>query len=292
LLSEVKLGTLSPSAALQLLPTHTPELITGLVQLSASAIDEKARLDSKAREGERTAAALALQQKEEAAEDPLEPVAGPERVKNFERLARQRQRGFTVVLEDVANPTNAAAVLRSCDAFGVTEVIFVFVHNEAFDMRDHALHAASSSSYFWVKTRVMSSVDDALGYLREKGPCVSLATSLHSASTDVYETELALDNIAIWLGNEHRGLSTEALEGCDAHIHIPMVGMVESLNLSVSGGMVIAEVSRQRKKAAMTSKAAGTGREFGLGEEEQAAVVAAFQQDHIDRAMAKRAAGA
>ena len=68
--------------------------------------------------------------------------------------------------------------------------------------------------------------------------------------------------------------------GCDAHIHIPMVGMVESFNLSVSAGIVIAEVSRQRK---------ASGRHFGLSDEDQAAVVASFQEDHAHRAMAKRA---
>ena len=80
--------------------------------------------------------------------------------------------------------------------------MFIFVHNEAFDLRDPILHAASSSSYLWVQTTVVTSVGEALTHL--KG-ATNLATSLHTESTNIYETDMALDDVAIWFGNEHRG---------------------------------------------------------------------------------------
>jgi tRNA G18 (ribose-2'-O)-methylase SpoU len=113
----------------------TPAMVRSLVELTRGSIHEKARLDMQAAEG-------AVKGMAAAEEQPCSPSEGPSssRVEQYEKLARKRQRGLTVVLEDLANPFNAAAVLRNCDAFGVTEVLFIFSQNEAFDLDDPSLH--------------------------------------------------------------------------------------------------------------------------------------------------------
>lgn len=218
-------------AAAQLPPGES--LLPLLQQLLQDQLTAKEHADELARAGPNVEAEL-----------PRMPVEA--RIEKFQEVAAKRQRGLYVVLEDIGNPSNAAAILRTCDAFGVTEVLFVFERGEGFDIADASLHKSSSSSYLWVRTQVFSSTAECFTYLKGVG-ATSFATSLHSESTSIYQTNLTSEVVAIWMGNEARGLSAQALDAADQHVHIPMVGMVESLNISVSAAVVVAEVMRQRK---------------------------------------------
>jgi hypothetical protein len=113
----------------------TPAMILSLVDLTRETIHEKVRSDQLAAEGAVKGMA--------AAAEKLSTCPTELRVEQYQKLAQNRQRGLTVVLEDLANPFNAAAVLRNCDAFGVTEVVFIFSQNEGFDLDDPALHGES-----------------------------------------------------------------------------------------------------------------------------------------------------
>jgi tRNA C32,U32 (ribose-2'-O)-methylase TrmJ len=136
--------------------------------------------------------------------------------------------------------------MRSCDAFGVTELILVKPEG-SFNPFNRAFSLISGSSNKWVCCRVTESTAECAELLRTEG-YLNVATICSESSKPLFEAqELIAPKLAIWLGNEHRGLSEQAVELADAHLHIPMRGMVQSLNLSVSAAIFLAEVSRMRQ---------------------------------------------
>ena len=156
-------------------------------------------------------------------------------------LAR-RQTSLTVVLEDVHDPHNASAVLRSCDAVGILDVHLVYVHQEP--PRQSFGRATSASAAKWIRLHAWDSVEACYAQLRGEGFTI-LATALDSRSRDVYDVDL-VQPTALVFGNEKRGVSPEAVAGADGTIYIPMQGMVESLNISVACAVTLYEAMRQR----------------------------------------------
>lgn len=157
-------------------------------------------------------------------------------------LAR-RQPDLTVVLENVHDPHNVSAVLRSCDAVGVLRVHLVYT-TEAPPTAAFA-RTTSASAAKWVEARSHASVEDCYGALRRDGFTI-LATAVAETSVDLFATDLRAPT-ALVFGNEMRGISPEALAGADGSVAIPMVGMVQSLNVSVACAVVLYEAFRQRR---------------------------------------------
>lgn len=167
-----------------------------------------------------------------------------ERVRNV--LAR-RQTTLTVVLEDVHDPHNASAVLRSCDGVGVLDVHLVYVHEQP-PKRSFA-RTTSASAAKWVRTHYHDTIDDCYAELRAQGFAI-YATALGREAVELYDLDLARPS-ALVFGNEHRGVSEAAVAGADATVFIPMQGMVESLNISVACAVSLYEAMRQRIAAGM-----------------------------------------
>jgi tRNA (guanosine-2'-O-)-methyltransferase len=165
------------------------------------------------------------------------------------RLARmtgvlaRRQPDLTVVLENVHDPHNLSAVLRSCDAVGIGTVHLVYTWEE----RPKLSRASSASAVKWLCIVEHSSIADCYQALRAKGFRI-YATHLGEASLDLYELDL-VQPTALVFGNEHRGVSREALALADAGVVIPMMGMVQSLNISVACAVSLYEALRQRRLA-------------------------------------------
>jgi tRNA (guanosine-2'-O-)-methyltransferase len=172
----------------------------------------------------------------------------PQRRQRIEQVARARQPGV-VVLEDVHDPHNAAAVLRSCDAFGIQKVHFVFVKTVPYNPAKVG-KVSSSSANQWLDFEIHHSTADGLARVRAEG-YTSIATVLRPDTESVFEADLTGPPIAWWFGNEHRGLSEEAVLGADRRIAIPMRGMVESLNISVTAATLLFEMTRQRQARGM-----------------------------------------
>ncbi len=171
-------------------------------------------------------------------------MATSNRLQKITQVASQRQNGLTVVLEDISDPHNAQAVLRSCDAFGVQEVHFIFENEPVYDPKKIG-KVSSSSANKWLDFHIHSSTVDCFSQLRSQGfACV--ATVLDPAADSLYEAVLSQKNIAVFFGNEHRGLSPEAIRSSDLRITLPMKGMVQSLNLSVAAAIYLFEITRQR----------------------------------------------
>ena len=152
----------------------------------------------------------------------------------------QRQPDLTVVMENIHDPHNVSAVLRSCDAVGVLRVELLY-NVEPFPRIGRK---SSSSANKWLDRRLHSTVDECYSVLRREGYRI-YATHLDAKAVPLYELDLTLP-VALVFGNEHRGVSSEAAAKADANFQIPMMGMIQSLNVSVATAVSLYEALRQR----------------------------------------------
>jgi len=159
-------------------------------------------------------------------------------------VMKRRQKGLIIVLEDIYDPHNAAAILRSAEAFGVGTIYFIFNTEKEFDPR-HIGKKSSSSANKWLEFKLFKSVEECAKELK-KQKYTLIATALTSSATSIFRISFSSPRIALMFGNESRGLSPEALAVADKIVTIPMRGMVESLNLSVSAGIFLFEITRRR----------------------------------------------
>jgi len=167
-----------------------------------------------------------------------------------EMLAR-RQPDLTVCMEQVHKPHNVSAIIRTADAVGVHEVHAVWPENR---MRIMASSAAGSNS--WVQVKTHRTIADAVGHLKGQGMQV-LATHLSEKSVDFRDIDYTCPT-CILMGQEKTGITQEALDLADQDIIIPMIGMVQSLNVSVASALILYEAQRQRQNAGMYARGTST----------------------------------
>jgi tRNA (guanosine-2'-O-)-methyltransferase len=179
---------------------------------------------------------------------PLKPGRWPRTERRQARIRsvlERRQPDLTVVLENVHDPHNVSAILRSCDGVGVLRAHAVYSIEEpppgAFARQ------TSASAAKWVEVERHDSLAECYRRLREEGFTI-LVTTIGPDSRPLYDWDFR-QPIALVLGNEMRGVSTEARDLADGAIQIPMVGMVQSLNVSVACGVCLYEAFRQRMAA-------------------------------------------
>ncbi|STM48096.1 tRNA (guanosine-2'-O)-methyltransferase [Escherichia coli] len=161
-----------------------------------------------------------------------------------EMLAR-RQPDLTVCMEQVHKPHNVSAIIRTADAVGVHEVHAVWPGSR---MRTMASAAAGSNS--WVQVKTHRTIGDAVAHLKGQGMQI-LATHLSDNAVDFREIDYTRPT-CILMGQEKTGITQEALALADQDIIIPMIGMVQSLNVSVASALILYEAQRQRKMQACT----------------------------------------
>jgi tRNA (guanosine-2'-O-)-methyltransferase len=162
------------------------------------------------------------------------------RLAKLESVIRHRQPDLTVVLENIHDPHNVSAILRSCDAAGVMEVQLVYTEEEFPRLGKKS----SASAKKWVENRKFERLSDCYGKLHDEGYLI-FATHLGKRSTPLYELDLTR-KVALAFGNEHRGVSEEASKLADDNFVIPMFGMIQSLNVSVACAVTLFEAVRQR----------------------------------------------
>ena len=144
-----------------------------------------------------------------------------------------------VVLESVEKPGNLGAILRSAEAAGVDAVI---VCDPLTDMYNPNLIRASIGGVFCVPTAVCSS-EECIKFLKERG--ISILTAQLQDSYEYYDYDMR-SATAIVMGTESTGLTNQWRKAADAHIRIPMLGRLDSLNVSVSAAILMYEAVRQR----------------------------------------------
>lgn len=165
------------------------------------------------------------------------------RTEKIYSVLKHRQPDLTIVMENIHDPHNVSAMLRSADAVGVMEVQLVYTH-EVFPKIGVK---SSASARKWVSRRKFSSIDECYTRLRAEGFRI-YATHLGEKSQPLYSLDLT-HPAALVFGNEHRGVSDEAAEKADGNFIIPMVGMIQSLNVSVACAVSLYEAFRQRSAA-------------------------------------------
>lgn len=169
-----------------------------------------------------------------------------ERAEKIYACVSRRQPSLTIVLENVHDPHNVSAVLRSCDAIGIIDVHLVYHSGQSFPELGEK---SSASARKWVLTHKHSSIDECYATLRRQGKRI-LTTGMSNEAISLYSVDFT-EPIAIVFGNEHAGVSDEAIAKADGNMLIPQVGMIQSLNISVACAVTLYEAFRQRSQKGM-----------------------------------------
>jgi len=162
------------------------------------------------------------------------------RLNRLVQVLRHRQPDMTIVMENIHDPHNVSAVMRSCDAAGVMEVQLIYTDKDF----PYIGKKSSASAKKWVELRQFKNVKDCYKKLHEEGFMI-FATRLEEKAKSLYEIDMT-KKIAIVVGNEHKGVSSEAARLADGILQIPMFGMIQSLNVSVATAVILFEAVRQR----------------------------------------------
>ena len=165
------------------------------------------------------------------------------RQEKIKRVIDERQEGI-IVLENIADPHNAAAVWRTAEAFGFQKIYMVYSREKPINPKKIG-KASSASANKWLSFKLFDNIDLCYEELRNNGYKI-YATILDQEAKKLSTIKFSEKKLAVVLGNEHRGLSEEAIKGADVKIYIPMKGMVQSLNISVTAAIMMYEVDRQR----------------------------------------------
>jgi len=168
------------------------------------------------------------------------------RNENFNNIIESRTRYVTIALEDIYQPHNASAVLRSCECFGVQDVHIIENENKYEVNPDVALGSSK-----WINliryNKKENNTADCIRKLKKEGYQI-VATSSHK--NDCTIDQLPLDNkIALFFGTELRGLSSEVLDHADAYVKIPMYGFTESFNISVSAAICLFSITSRLRNS-------------------------------------------
>ncbi|WP_026301479.1 tRNA (guanosine(18)-2'-O)-methyltransferase TrmH [Colwellia piezophila] len=168
----------------------------------------------------------------------------PERLARINSMLDKRQPDLTICMEGLHKSHNLAAVVRTCDAIGISDVHAVW-KSEAAEVRG----GSAAGSQNWIDVHNYHKTADAIAALKAQGMQI-LVTNLSDTAVNFTEIDYTKPT-AIILGQEKFGTSDIALELADQDIMIPMVGMVQSLNVSVACSVVLYEAQRQRQLAGM-----------------------------------------
>lgn len=183
--------------------------------------------------------------KDKAFLDFLSQFITDERNQRFDKVLRDRTRHITVVLEDIFQPHNASAVLRSCDLTGVQD-IHIIENNFSFDINPDVVMGSTK----WLDIHRYNELDFntpvVIDALRAKGYQI-VATCPHR--DDFTPETLPLDQpVALFFGTEKTGLTDYVLEHADRYVRIPMVGFTESYNISVSAALLVYTLTRRLRE--------------------------------------------
>jgi len=162
------------------------------------------------------------------------------RTEKIKRILNFRQTDLTVVCENIHDPHNVSAILRSCDAVGVNTVHLLYTR-ESFPKLGKK---SSASAKKWLDFKRHRNHQELQKCLKDQ-KMVIYATCIDASAKSIFEVDWTQPS-AIIMGNEHRGVSSEALAIADQMIFIPMFGMIESLNVSVATAVTLYEACRQR----------------------------------------------
>lgn len=168
----------------------------------------------------------------------------PERKKRLTSVLDKRQGNISIVLENVFDPHNISAVMRTADAVGVQDI---YILNTKIPRHKKWGARSSSSAAKWLTVHQFDNAAECFSSLRKRYSTI-LTTHLSSDAVSLHQIDLT-QSIALVFGNEHSGVSDEIRALADGNFIIPQVGIIRSLNISVACAVTLYEAYRQKLAA-------------------------------------------
>jgi tRNA (guanosine-2'-O-)-methyltransferase len=168
----------------------------------------------------------------------------PERYQRLTSVLNKRQGDITIVLENVSDPHNISAVMRTADATGLQDI---YILNTRIPRHKKWGAKSSSSAAKWLTIHQFDNAEECFSSLRKRYSTI-LTTHLSSDAVSLHDIDLTKP-IALVFGNEHSGVSDEIRALADGNFIIPQVGIIRSLNISVACAVTLYEAFRQKSKA-------------------------------------------
>ena len=168
----------------------------------------------------------------------------PERYHRLSSVINKRQPDLTVVLENVFDPHNVSAVMRTCDAVGIQDV---YILNNRIPPHKKWGYRSSSTAAEWLTIHQFTNVNECFTELRKRYQKI-YATYLSEDATTLHQLNFT-EPVALVFGNETLGVSEEIRKLVDGRFIIPQVGIIKSLNISVACAVTLYEAFRQKQIA-------------------------------------------
>jgi len=176
----------------------------------------------------------------------------PHRYQLFKDVAANRTRYITPVLEEIYQPHNASAVLRTCDCVGIQDVHIIEGRNR-FELNSEIELGAARWLNLIKHNNPERNAETAIQQLKDSGYRI-VATTPHSRDVSLEELDLSKGKIALLFGTELNGLTKQAMDLADEYVRIPMTGFTESFNISVSVAIVIYTLVHRLENASINWK--------------------------------------
>ncbi|NPA40365.1 MAG: tRNA (guanine-N2)-dimethyltransferase [Thermodesulfobacteria bacterium] len=167
------------------------------------------------------------------------------RIKRMEEVLKKRQKDLVLFIERVRNQHNFSALIRTAEAVGIMDIYYSYEEGKKASINE----AITIGAHQWVFIHEVSDPVKVLKEFRDKGFQI-VVTWLGVDTLDFREVDYTKPTVIV-VGNEVEGVSKELLPFATHKIKIPMVGMVQSLNVSVATGVILYEAYRQREKAGL-----------------------------------------
>ena len=168
----------------------------------------------------------------------------PERYQRLTAVLNKRQPDLTVVLENVFDPHNISAVMRTCDAVGMQDI---YILNSKIPPHKKWGAKSSSSAAQWLTVHQFTDATECFAALRQRFKKI-YTTHLSTDAVGLHQLNLT-EPVALVFGNEHSGVSDEIIAMADGNFIIPQVGIIKSLNISVACAVTLYEAYRQKTNA-------------------------------------------
>ena len=168
----------------------------------------------------------------------------PERTERLTAVLNKRQPDLTVVLENVFDPHNISAVMRTCDAVGIQDI---YILNTKIPPHKKWGAKSSSSAAKWLTVHQFTNAVECFNELRKRYKKI-YTTHLSTDAVGLHELNLT-EPVALVFGNEHSGVSEDIIAMADGNFIIPQVGIIKSLNISVACAVSLYEAYRQKCNA-------------------------------------------
>lgn len=177
----------------------------------------------------------------------LEQFVTDRRKELFKEVLDKRTRHFTVAIEDIFQPHNSSAVVRTCDIFGVQDIHVIESNYEFYASNQVAKGAQKWLDFSLYNKQNSNNTLDCIANLKSKGYKI-IATTPHNESCYLEDFDISQKS-AFFFGVEKEGLSKHVMDNADGFLKIPMVGFTESLNISVAVAIILQNLNEKLRKS-------------------------------------------